>query len=144
LSIEERQKKYIDEFSAFQSWEDRYRHLIELGKKLPDLPAKLKTEEAKVKGCQSQVWLHAQINEKGEVEFQGDSDAVIVRGLVALLVQIYSFARPEEILATPPHFIKAIGFENNLSPSRTNGLYAMTKQIKNFALAFSMINKMKK
>lgn len=143
-TIQDRQKKVIEEFLPFQNWEDRYRHLIDFGKRLPDLSDLLKTEESKVKGCQSQVWLHASLSAEGRVIFQGDSDAMIVKGLVALLLQIYSNSTPEEILATPPDFIKAIGFEGNLSPSRTNGLFSMLKQIRHFATAFAYLQSLKK
>lgn len=135
-SIAERQRKVVDEFIPFKTWEERYKHLIDLGKNLPALENKLKTDEAIVKGCQSQVWLHAKTNKEGFIIFQGDSDALIVRGLVAILIQIYSGSTPEEILSTPPDFIKQIGFEGNLSPSRSNGLFSMLKQIRNFATAF--------
>jgi len=135
-SIVERQRKIVDEFIPFKTWEERYKHLIDLGKNLPALENKLKTDEAIVKGCQSQVWLHAKTNKEGLIIFQGDSDALIVRGLVAILIQIYSGSTPEEILSTPPDFIKQIGFEGNLSPSRSNGLFSMLKQIRNFATAF--------
>jgi cysteine desulfuration protein SufE len=131
-----RQDKIIAEFQSINGWEDRYKKIIEMGKALPELPENLKVEEAKVKGCQSQVWLHASLDASQRIVFQGDSDALIVRGLVALLLQVYSGSRPEEILASPPQFLKAIGFEGNLSPSRANGLFAMIKQIQMFAMAF--------
>jgi len=143
-SIQERQQKIIEEFLPFQSWEDRYRHLIELGRQLPTMEEKLKTPESLVKGCQSQVWLHAQLSPEGRILFYADSDALIVKGLVAILIKIYSHSTPEEILSTPPEFIKQIGFEGNLSPSRTNGLYAMLKQIRNFATAFAYAKSLKK
>ena len=129
------------EFSKLTNWEDRYKKLIQMGKDLEAIPDKLKTEEAKVKGCQSQVWLHAKLNDKGQIIFQADSDALLVRGLVAMLLKIYSGATPEDILETPPEFLKAIGFEGNLSPSRANGLFSMLKQIRLFAQAFVMLKK---
>lgn len=139
MSLKQRCDEIVAEFSKISDWEARYKKIIELGKSLPDLPENLRTEEAKVKGCQSQVWLHAKLNSQGEIEFQGDSDALLVKGLVALLLKIYSRSTPEEILATPPEFLKAIGFEGNLSPSRANGLFSMIKQIRYFATAFAML-----
>ena len=105
---------------------------------MPDLPEALRTEEAKVRGCQSQVWLHAKLD-GDKIIFQGDSDALLVKGLVALLLKIYSGSTHEEILQTPPDFLKAIGFENSLSPSRTNGLFSMIKQIRYFATAYALM-----
>lgn len=139
MSLKQRSDEIVAEFSKLNDWEARYKKIIELGKSLPDLPENLRTEESKVKGCQSQVWLHAQLNDKGEIEFQGDSDALLVKGLVALLLKIYSGSTPEEILTTPPEFLKSIGFEGNLSPSRANGLFSMIKQIRYFATAFAML-----
>ncbi len=136
-SLKERADKITAEFQKTQDWESRYKLIIAMGKELPDLDASLKTEEAKVKGCQSQVWLHAQKNSEGKIIFQGDSDALLVKGLVALLLKIYSGSTPQEILTTPPDFLKAIGFEGNLSPSRANGLFSMLKQIRFFAMAFA-------
>lgn len=135
-TLNERQQKITDEFQKISGWEDRYKKIIELGKALPELPDAMKTEESKVKGCQSQVWLHAHLDADQRIVFQGDSDALIVRGLVAVLLLVYSGSQPQEILASPPQFLKAIGFEGNLSPSRANGLFAMIKQIQMFAMAF--------
>jgi cysteine desulfuration protein SufE len=143
-TIHDRQNKVIADFSAHTQWEDRYKKIIEIGKALPEMAENLKTEQNIVKGCQSQVWLHAALNDQGQVMLQGDSDALIVKGLVALLLAVYSGATPEEILATPPEFLKALGFEGNLSPSRANGLHAMLKQIKNYALAFDYLLKSRK
>ncbi|MGZ6480491.1 MAG: SufE family protein [Bdellovibrionales bacterium] len=131
----DRQKKIVAEFSGLSNWEDRYKKLIELGKALPDLPDEKKLEDYKVKGCQSQVWFHAKLVD-GKVIFEADSDALLVRGLVALLLRIYSDATPDEILVTPPDFVKEIGLESKLSPSRANGLFSMIKQIKYYAMAF--------
>lgn len=139
MSLKARSDQIAQEFSKLQAWEDRYKKIIAMGKALPDLPDELRTEEAKVKGCQSQVWLHAKLNSKGEIEFEGDSDALLVKGLVALVLKIYSGSTPEEILTTQPDFLKAIGFEGNLSPSRANGLFSMIKQIRYFATAFALL-----
>jgi cysteine desulfuration protein SufE len=133
----------IEEFQAVKDWEERYKKMIQMGKALPELSEALKSEEAKVKGCQSQVWLHAKMNAQGQVEFQGDSDAMLVKGLVAVILKIYSGATPAEILQTPPDFLLQMGFKENLSPSRSNGLYAMVKQIRYFAMAFQAMSAVK-
>jgi len=138
-TLKERGDEIANEFAKLSSWEDRYKKIISLGKSLPDLPENLRTEDAKVKGCQSQVWLHAKLNDRGEIVFQGDSDALLVKGLVALLLNVYSGSTPEEIMTTPPDFLKTIGFEGNLSPSRANGLFAMLKQIRYYATAFGLL-----
>ena len=143
-SIQEKQQKLIQEFSQFPQWEDRYKKIIEMGKSLPEMPSDLKTEQNIVKGCQSQVWLSASLSDGGKVQLQGDSDALIVKGLVSLLLTVYSDASPNEILSTPPDFLKALGFEGNLSPSRANGLHAMLKQIKLYATAFDYLLKTRK
>lgn len=142
--VTQRQSKLVAEFGAFPTWEDRYKHLIEKGKRLPALPPELHDEKYKVKGCQSQVWLHAGLDELGRVEFKGDSDALIVKGLVAVLLEAYSPASPEDILGAKTDFLKDLGFEGHLSPSRANGLYAMLKQILYYATAFQALAKMKR
>ncbi|WP_373999682.1 SufE family protein [Bdellovibrio bacteriovorus] len=144
MNIQERQQKVIQDFSAMNQWEDRYKKIIEMGKALPEMPENLKTEQNAVKGCQSQVWLYANLNDQGQIQLQGDSDALIVKGLVGLLLYVYSGATPSEILSTPPEFLKALGFEGNLSPSRANGLHSMLKQIKLYATAFDYLLKTKK
>lgn len=138
-TLKERADQITAEFQKAKDWEARYKIIISMGKALPDLPENLRTEEAKVKGCQSQVWLHASRDAEGRIIFQGDSDALLVKGLVALLLKIYSGSTAQEILTTPPEFLKAIGFEGNLSPSRANGLFSMLKQIRFFAMAFASI-----
>ena len=140
MNLASRQKAVVDEFSGLNSWEDRYKHLIELGKALPALPDEKKLEDYRIKGCQSQVWMHARL-ENGQVVFEADSDALLVRGLVALLLRVYSGGTPAEILTTAPDFVQEIGLENKLSPSRANGLFAMIKQMKFYALAFSHASK---
>jgi cysteine desulfuration protein SufE len=132
----ERQARLIAEFTAMPDWESRYKRLIERGKKLESLPVEFQDEKYKVRGCQSQVWLHARLLPDQTIEFRADSDAMIVKGLVALLVEVYSHASPEEILGSTPQFLKDLGFESHLSPSRANGLYAMVKQIMYYATAF--------
>ncbi len=138
----QRQQKLASDFGALADWEARYKKLIELGKELPEMQAQFKTEMFKVKGCQSQVWLHAAIDPDGRMTLQADSDALIVKGLVAVLLQVYSEAAADEILAAPTGFLKDLGFESGLSPSRANGLYAMLKQILYYATAFQAIAKM--
>ncbi|MFN8847714.1 MAG: SufE family protein [Bdellovibrionales bacterium] len=127
--IETKKQKLISEFSAISDWEDRYKRIIELGKQLPVLPESSKTENNKVKGCQSQVWIVTTLSGDGSLQFQADSDALIVKGLVAIIVDLYSGSKPEEILKFQPDFMKSLGFDTHLSPSRTNGLYAMIKRI---------------
>ena len=111
--------------------------VIEIGKSLPELPDAKKTEDSKVKGCQSQVWMHAQV-ESGKIVFEADSDALLVRGIVALLLRVYSNATPAEILGSAPDFVKEIGLESKLSPSRANGLFSMIKQMKFYAMAYQI------
>lgn len=144
LDIQGRQNKIIADFSSLSQWEDRYKKIIELGKSLPPFPEDKRTEQNIVKGCQSQVWLVAELNSQGQMILQGDSDALIVKGLVGLLLQVYSGSTPAEILATPPEFLRALGFEGNLSPSRANGLHSMLKQVKLYATAFDYMLKTKK
>jgi cysteine desulfuration protein SufE len=139
-----RQKKQVEEFAGLASWEDRYKLLIERGRHLKPMPVALHDEKFKVKGCQSQVWLHASLSSNGDVVFEADSDAMIVKGLVALLVEAYSEATPKEILKASPDFLKQLGFEGHLSPSRANGLSAMLKQILYYAQAFQALAQLRK
>jgi cysteine desulfuration protein SufE len=133
--INQRIEKLKTDFKNFGEWEARYKHLIELGKKMPPMNEEFKTEDNKVKGCQSQVWLHAElIGDK--VHFSADSDASIVKGIVALLVYVYSDSTPDEILMTKPTFLEDIGLREHLSMSRANGLTSMVKQISFYAMAF--------
>lgn len=138
MDLSTRQQQIVAEFSGFSDWEDRYKKLIEFGKQLPDLPDAKKTEDSKVKGCQSQVWMHARL-ENGRVMYEADSDALLVRGLVSMLLKVYSGATPVEIISTPPDFVKEIGLESKLSPSRANGLFSMIKQMKFYAMAFQAL-----
>ena len=141
MSIDNRCKDIIEEFSQFSNWEDRYKHLISLGKGLPEMPSEYKVEENKVNGCQSQVWLFATFNE-GKIIFFGDSDAAIVKGIVGLLLRIYSDSTPEEILGLKMDFAEEIGLKQQLSMSRANGLASMLKQVQIYALAFQAKAKM--
>ncbi len=134
-SIEDAKQSIVDDFSLFDSWVDRYEYIVELGKQLPDLPEDCRTDQYKVKGCQSQVWFLARA-ESGRIIFDADSDAMIVRGLIALLLRVYSGRLAAEILATPPDFFDAIELGSHLSGSRANGLVAMVNHIQAYARSF--------
>ncbi|MCX7797238.1 MAG: SufE family protein [Melioribacter sp.] len=138
MNIKEKQEKLIKEFEQYTEWEDKYKHLIELGRKLKPLDEVYKTDRYKIDGCQSQVWIHA-VQEDGKIFFEADSDAAIVKGLIAILLEIYSGHTPDEILSNPPDFLSKIGIDKHLSPTRKNGLAAMMKQIQMYALAFKSI-----
>ncbi len=143
MSIEQRQKDILKEFASLQDWDAKYKKIIEMGRKLPIFPEVHRREENKVKGCQSQVWLYAELNSNQHVLFHADSDALIVKGLAALLLAIYSDAKPDDILSAKPEFFKGLGLSSHLSPSRSNGLNAMLKQIHNYALAYKIMQKSK-
>lgn len=130
--IKHDQAELIDEFELFDNWLDRYQYLIDLGRKLPEFPAEWKTDAYLLHGCQSRVWIRAQ-PENGRLNFRAISDSAIVSGLIALLMRIYSGRTPQEILATPPDFIDAIGLHEHLSPTRSNGLHSMIEAIKGHA-----------
>lgn len=136
LNITEQQDTLVKEFGAYTDWEKRYQRIIDLGKALPPMPEALKTEASKVRGCQSQVWLDAKLKDDGHVLYQVDSDAMIVRGLAALLVRVYSGHTPSEIIAANSDFLTQMGLTSHLSQSRANGLAAMVRQFKNYAIAF--------
>jgi cysteine desulfuration protein SufE len=133
--IQERIEKIKSEFLSFSDWESRYKHLIEMGKSLPVMNDRFKVEANKIKGCQSQVWLMAELKD-GSIYFCADSDASIVKGIVALLVFIYSGSSPDEILNTKATFLEDIGLREHLSMSRANGLTSMLKQITFYAMAY--------
>ncbi|MFO8000029.1 MAG: SufE family protein [Marinilabilia sp.] len=135
MTIEEKQEDIIEEFSAFDDWMDKYSLLIELGNELDSFDEAHRVEQNLIDGCQSKVWLHAEMKD-GKIEFQGDSDAIIVKGIVALLLRVLSGHTPDEILNTDLYFIDKIGLKEHLSPTRSNGLVAMVRQIKAYALAF--------
>ena len=135
MGIGERVREVVERFDQFDNWERAYRHLIDLGQALPSLEEKDKSEENLVRGCVSQVWLVPQWRD-GRIFFHADSDAAIVKGIVALLLQIYSDATPKEILATRPDFIEEIGLRQQLSPNRASGLASLLKQISLYAVAF--------
>lgn len=135
MTIEEKQDRIIREFELLGDWPERYKYIIKLGQKLPPLEEEHKVEENLVRGCQSQVWLTTELDEK-KVIFKADSDAAITKGLVALMVRFYSGETPETILKTDPDFIKKIGMQAHLSPTRSNGLASMVKQMKIYAMAY--------
>ncbi|MBN2732878.1 MAG: SufE family protein [Balneolaceae bacterium] len=133
--IQTEQQQIIDEFSALADWTERYKHIIKVGRQLEPLDEQYKIEENLVRGCQSQVWLHTKL-EDGKVIFEADSDAAITKGLVALMVRFYSGRTPDTIISTSPAFIKKIGMQEHLSPTRSNGLASMVKQMKIYAMAY--------
>ena len=135
-TIKDKQEEIIEEFSAFDDWMDRYQLLIDLGSEQPPLDEKYKTENNLIEGCQSRVWLQADLMSDGTVRFLAESDALIVKGIVSLLVEVYSGHTPNEILENEPYFVEAIGLKEHLSPTRSNGLEAMIKQMRLYALAF--------
>ena len=134
--ITDRINALISDFKRFSDWEERYKHLIDLGKKMAAMDETNRIPANIVKGCQSQVWLHADLNDDGTISFQADSDASIVKGIIALLVGVYSGSTPDEILTTKPTFLEDIGLREHLSMSRANGLNSMMKQISFFAMAY--------
>ncbi len=137
MTINEIQDEIIEEFSGFDDWMDKYQLLIDLGNEQPPLDERYKTEQNLIDGCQSRVWLQADY-EGGKVRFTAESDALIVKGIVALLIRVLSGHTPQEILDADLYFIDEIGLKEHLSPTRSNGLVAMVKQIRAYALAFSL------
>lgn len=138
MTIEEVQQEIIGEFSVYEDWMDKYAYLIDLGNELEDLNPKDKNDQNLIKGCQSRVWLVAELK-NGKILFRGESDAVIVKGLVALLLRVVSGRTPNELLENELHFIDDLGLKQHLSPTRSNGLLAMVKQIRLYAVAFNRI-----
>ena len=134
-TIKEIQDEIILEFNDFDDWLDRYQLLIDLGGEQEALPAEYKTDNNLIEGCQSRVWLQADLVD-GKVQFRAESDALIVKGIVSLLIKVYSGHTPDEILEVEPYFVEAIGLKEHLSPTRSNGLLAMIKQMRLYALAF--------
>jgi cysteine desulfuration protein SufE len=134
-TIEERQQEVIEEFSLFEDWMQRYEHMIDLGKTLPLIAPVYKTEDNIIKGCQSKVWVHAEL-EADKLVFTADSDALITKGIIAILIRVFSGQSPKAILAADTEFINKIGLKEHLSPTRANGLVSMIKQIKMYAVAF--------
>lgn len=135
--IQEVENEIVEEFGLFDSWDDKYEYIIDLGKKLPPLADQYKVDENKVRGCQSTVWLIADYKD-GKVFFNAESDAVIVKGLISLLIRVLSGRKPDEIIEAPLNFIQQIGMTTHLAQTRSNGLRAMVKQMKNYALALKI------
>ncbi len=135
MTLTEIQDQIVEEFSAFEDWMDRYNYLIELGHELPEIDPKFKTDEYLINGCQSKVWLHAGF-ENGKMKFTADSDAIIVKGIVALLIRALNNQDANEIMNAELYFIDKIGLKENLSPTRSNGLVSMVKKMKMYSLAY--------
>lgn len=136
-TIEEIEREIVDEFSLFDSWDDKYEYIIDLGKKLAPLDEQYKLDENKVRGCQSTVWLVAGYKE-GKIVYEADSDAVIVKGLISMLIRVLSGQSPDDIVNAKLEFINRIGMTSHLAQTRSNGLLAMVKQMKNYALAYKL------
>lgn len=137
MTIEQAQNEIIEEFSDIEDWLDRYAQIIDMGNELPPIDDSLKTPDRLIEGCQSRVWLEASTDADGNVVYQADSDALIVKGIIAMLVRVLSGHKPQEILNANLHFIDDIGLSEHLSPTRSNGLLAMLKQMKLYALALN-------
>ena len=135
MTIKEIQEEIIDEFSMFDDWMERYEYIIELGKSLPLINDAHKLESNLISGCQSKVWLHSEI-ENDTINFTADSDAILTKGIVALLLRVFNNQKPSDILSADLYFVDEIGLKEHLSPTRANGLVSMIKQIKLYALAF--------
>ena len=135
MSIEDIQNEIIDEFSMFEDWEERYQYMIDLGKTLPLIEEQYKTEDNIIKGCQSKVWVHAEMNDD-KVQFTADSDAIITKGIIAILIRVFSDQKPKDIIEANTDFIDKIGLKEHLSPTRANGLVSMIKQLKMYAIAY--------
>jgi len=138
-SIQDIQQDIIDEFDMFEEWMGKYEHIIDLGKSLPLIEKQYKTEDNLIKGCQSRVWLHAQ-HKDGKVLYTADSDAIMTKGIIALLVRAFSEQKAQDIVEADTDFINQIGLKEQLSPTRANGLVSMVKQMKLYALAFQSQN----
>jgi cysteine desulfuration protein SufE len=135
MTIKEIQEEIIDEFSMFEDWMQRYEYIIELGKDLPTINEDFKTDDNLISGCQSKVWIHSEIKQD-KLAFTADSDAILTKGIVALLLRVFNHQKPKDILDADLFFIDEIGLKEHLSPTRANGLVSMIKQIKLYALAF--------
>ena len=135
MSINDIQNEIIDEFSMFEDWEERYQYMIDLGKDLPLIEAQYKTDSNIIKGCQSKVWVHAELKDD-KLFFTADSDAIITKGIIAILIRVFSNQQPKDIIEANTNFIDEIGLKEHLSPTRANGLVSMIKQIKMYAIAY--------
>ncbi len=143
MKIIDIQNQIVKEFEELETWEEKYTKIIKLGRELPPMAEELKTEKNKIEGCQSQVWMHAELKD-GKMIIIADSDAMIVKGLIALLIKIYSDHEPSEIISSPPEFLQKIGIDKHLSPTRKNGLGAMLKQIQLYAVTFNALSAVSK
>lgn len=143
MTINQKQDEIIAEMSDIDDWMDRYSYIIDLGNSLPPISEEYKTPQHLIEGCQSRVWLNASLNPKGKVEFTADSDAIIVKGIISMLIDVLSGHTPQEILDSDLYFIDRIGLSEHLSPTRSNGLLAMVKQMRLYALAFKQLNEAK-
>jgi cysteine desulfuration protein SufE len=139
MKIEEIENEIIEEFEMFEDWMQRYEHLIDLGKSMPLIEEKYKTEDKLIKGCQSQVWMHSELKD-GKIVYTADSDAIITKGMVALMIRVLSNHTPQEIIDSKLDFIEKIGLTKHLSPTRSNGLLSMIKQMKLDAIAYQAKN----
>lgn len=137
MTINEKQDEIIDELSGLDDWMDRYAYIIDLGNQLPPIDEKMKTPSHLIEGCQSRVWLDANLDGEGRLNFTADSDAIIVKGIISMLIDVLSGHTPKEIFDADLYFIDRIGLSEHLSPTRSNGLLAMIKQIRAYALAYS-------
>ncbi len=137
MTINDKQDEIIAEISELDDWMDRYAYIIDLGNSLPPIDGQYKTPEHLIEGCQSRVWLNAELSDDGKVGFTADSDAIIVKGIISMLIDVLSGHTPREILDADLYFIDRIGLSEHLSPTRSNGLLAMVKQIRMYALAFN-------
>ncbi len=135
MSINDIQNEIIDEFSMFEDWEERYQYMIDLGKDLPLIEDQFKTDSNIIKGCQSKVWVHAELKDD-KIFFTADSDAIITKGIIAILIRVFSNQRPKDIIESNTDFIEKIGLKEHLSPTRANGLVSMIKQLKMYAIAY--------
>ena len=135
MSIQEIQNDIIEEFAMFEDWEERYQYMIDLGKTLPLIDEQFKTEDHIIKGCQSKVWVHAELD-NDKLQFTADSDAIITKGIIAILIRAFSNQKPKDIIDANTDFIDEIGLKEHLSPTRANGLVSMIKQLKLYAIAY--------
>ena len=142
MTINEAQDEIVDEFSAYDEWMDKYSLLIELGNDMPPYPEEHRKPEYIIEGCQSTVWIYCEQNTDGTLSFKGDSDAIIVKGIVALLLKVVDGHKPAEVEEADLYFIDRIGLKENLTPTRSNGLLAMIKQIRLYAMAYAAKNNM--
>lgn len=141
MTINQQQDAIIEEFADLDDWMDRYAYIIDLGNQLPELPEEYRKPELLIEGCQSRAWLHAALDSEGRINFEADSDAIIVKGIISMLVQVLSGHTPEEIMNADLYFIDRIGLAEHLSPTRSNGLAALVKQMKLYAVAFNAAGK---